>query len=43
MLGNHTSARQKQSVSIEVGTTMGDLAVYDPRDASIITMPEAFL
>jgi hypothetical protein len=41
LLGNHTSARQKQSVSIEVGTTMGDLAVYDPRDASIIAMTAA--
>jgi hypothetical protein len=41
LLGNHTSARQKQSVSIEVGTTMGDLEVYDPRDGSILALSAA--
>lgn len=41
MLGNHTSARQKQSVSIEVGTTLGDMQVYDPRDQSILTLEAA--
>ncbi len=41
LLGNHTSSRQKQSVSIEVGTTMADMSIYDPRDRSIRTMEEA--
>ena len=41
MLGNHTSSRQKQSVSIEAGTSMRDMSVFDPRDASILSMAEA--
>lgn len=41
MSGNHTSSRQKQSVSIEAGTTLRDMSVYDPRDGSIIPMDTA--
>jgi hypothetical protein len=41
LLGNHVSARQKQKVSIEVGTTMADLWVFDPRDGSILSMESA--
>lgn len=41
LLGNHTSAKQKTSVSIEAGTVLKDLAVYDPRDKSIITLQQA--
>lgn len=41
MLGNHTSSRQKQSVSIEVGTVMRDMSIYDPRDGSILSMADA--
>ena len=41
MLGNHISSRQKQSVSIEAGTTMQDMSVYDPRDGSILSMADA--
>lgn len=41
MLGNHITSRQKQSVSIEAGTTMADMGVYDPRDSSILSIAEA--
>lgn len=41
MLGNHTSSRQKQSVSIEAGPNMSDMTVYDPRDRSIHSLQEA--
>lgn len=41
LLGNHTSARQKTAVSIEVGAVMADFDVYDPRDRSIIPMTQA--
>lgn len=41
LLGNHTSARQKTSVSIESAPAMSDLWVYDPRDGSIISMQQA--
>jgi len=41
LLGNHVSARQKQKVSIEVGTTLADLSVFDPRDRSILSMDQA--
>jgi len=41
MLGNHVSARQKQAVSIEAGTTMADMAVFDPRDNSIMSVAAA--
>jgi hypothetical protein len=41
LLGNHTSARQKQSVSIESGAPLADYSVYDPRDQSIVTLQSA--
>lgn len=41
LLGRHVSARQKTSVSIEVGTTLHDLWVYDPRDRSIHALAAA--
>lgn len=41
LLGNHTSARQKQSVSIESGGPLADYSIYDPRDNSIIAMQAA--
>lgn len=41
LLGNHTSSRQKTSVSIEVGCTIKDFDVYDPRDATILSMQQA--
>lgn len=41
LLGNHASARQKTSVSIEAAPTVGELSVYDPRDASILSMEVA--
>lgn len=41
LLGNHQSNRQKQSVSIEAGTSMADMWVYDPSDRSIIDMDAA--
>lgn len=41
MVGNHQTARQKTSVSIEVGTTVEDLSVYDPRDRSIMGLEQA--
>lgn len=41
LLGNHTSARKKQSVSIEAGGTLADSGIYDPRDRSILTVAQA--
>ena len=41
LLGNHASSRQKTSVSIEAGTNVEDLWVYDPRDRSIHSMEAA--
>ena len=41
LLGNHSSARQKTNVSIEVATTRADLWVYDPRDGLILSMDAA--
>lgn len=41
MVGNHQTSRQKTNVSIEVGTTIEDLSVYDPRDRSILSLADA--
>jgi hypothetical protein len=41
LLGNHTSARQKQSVSIESGGPLAEYSVYDPRDNSIMPIAAA--
>ncbi len=41
LLGKHMSAREKTNVSIEVGSTVGDLAVYHPEQRTIMTMQEA--
>lgn len=41
LIGKHLSAREKTSVSIEVGTTVGDLQVYNPADQSIHTLADA--
>lgn len=41
LLGKHLSAREKTSVSIEVGTTLADLWVYNPTDQSIHSMADA--
>lgn len=41
LLGNHTSARQKQSVSIESGGPLAEYSVYDPRDRSILPLAAA--
>lgn len=41
MVGNHQTAQQKTNVSIEVGTTIEDLSVYDPRDRSILSLADA--
>lgn len=41
LLGKHMSAREKTSVSIEVGTTAADLQIYNPSDRSIHTMEDA--
>lgn len=41
LLGKHLTAREKTSVSIEVGTTLADLWVYNPADQSIHSMEEA--
>lgn len=41
LIGKHLSAREKTSVSIEVGTTVGDLQVYNPSDKSIHTLAAA--
>lgn len=41
LLGNHVSARQKQSVSIESRSPMADHGIFDPRDGSIIPIASA--
>lgn len=41
LLGKHLSAREKTSVSIEVGTMIKDLWVYNPTDKSIHAMQAA--
>jgi len=41
LLGKHLSAREKTSVSIEVGSTVADLQVYNPADKSIHTLEDA--
>jgi hypothetical protein len=41
LLGLHTSARQKQSVSIESGGQLAEHGIYDPRDGSILTLAAA--
>lgn len=41
LLGKHISAREKTSVSIEVGTTLKDLLVYNPTDKTIHEMSAA--
>ena len=43
LLGKHLSAREKTSVSIEVGTTLADLWVYNPSDQSIHAMDDAMV
>jgi hypothetical protein len=43
MLGKHITAQQKTNVSIEVGSTMADLLVYNPTDRSIHEMAAAMV